>query len=60
MGENRLWSVEIVEKGKPESVVKVVAKQGVSYSQAEKIERGVNINLDTKHFYARIVHAEET
>jgi hypothetical protein len=50
--------VERGDKEQPETVVKVIAKNGVIYRQAERIERGVNINLNRKYFFTRLVHAE--
>lgn len=57
----QMWAIEVVERGdreQPESVVKVIAKKGLPYRQAERVERGVNINLNRKYFFTRLVHAE--
>ena len=49
------YYVEIVKYGEPEEVVK---RMGPMYERkAEKVDDGVNINLNHNEYYTRIVEA---
>lgn len=47
------YYVEIVKYGEPEEVVKRMGP--FSEREADKIDRGANINLNHKEYYTRIV-----
>ncbi len=46
------WSVEVVERGEPEKVVKTI--ECGSERRAERVERGVMINLNHDRFFTRL------
>lgn len=48
-----LWTVEVVERGSDKVVKEIPC--GASERAAEKVERGVNINLNHEAFYTRLV-----
>lgn len=50
--------IEIVAYGTDE-VVKTIDCPGKSERQVDKIDRGVNINLDHERFYTRIVEKQQ-
>ena len=52
------WQVEIVERGNPEKVIKAISC-GSSERHAERVERGVNINLNHDKFFTRLASASE-
>lgn len=52
------WTVNIVEH-ETERVVKTFSLQG-SRRAADQLDRGVNINLDPRHYYTEIVEVEES
>ena len=51
------WTVEVVERGAEEKVVKRIPAG--SERAAERVERGVNINLNHERFFSRLVEEEE-
>ncbi len=51
------WTVNIVEH-ETERVVKTFSLQG-SRRAAEQLDRGININLDHRHYYTEIVEIDE-
>lgn len=50
------WAVEVLVIGTDEVVRSILCD---SERKAEKVERGVAINMDHENYYTRIVEAEE-